>query len=137
MEIKVKFKRMSNFSEKLKLLLKRNGLTALAFAKSQNVSHTAVAKWMKGMANPTPEKTVEIASYFGLNVDILINDNLTLPNETKKNYSIRDTETVKIREDFEKLMALKNEISESLSEFSAMFDKRLSNIEKILRDKKF
>ena len=55
----------------------------------------------------------------------------------KKNYSIRDAETVKIREDFEKLMALKNEISESLSEFSAMFDKRLSNIEKILRDKKF
>ena len=67
----------------------------------------------------------------------MTNDNLTLPYETKKNYSIRDAETVKIREDFEKLMALKNEISESLSEFSAMFDKRLSNIEKILRDKKF
>ena len=56
-----------NFSEKLKLLLKRNGLTALAFAKSQNVSHTAVAKWIKGTANPTPEKILEIASYFGLN----------------------------------------------------------------------
>ncbi len=48
-----------------------------------------------------------------------------------------NVETAKIREDFEKLMALKNEISESLSEFSAMFDKRLSNIEKILKDKKF
>lgn len=48
-----------------------------------------------------------------------------------------NVETAKIREDFERLMALKNEISESLSEFAAMFDKRLSNIEKILRDKKF
>ncbi len=78
-----------------------------------------------------------ISNYFKIPVSVLTNDNLTLPNETKKNYSIRDAETVKIREDFEKLMALKNEISESLSEFSAMFDKRLSNIEKILRDKKF
>lgn len=126
-----------NFSEKLKLLLKRNGLTALAFAKSQNVSHTAVAKWIKGAANPTPEKILEIASYFGLNVDILINDNLILPNETKQASQVMNVETAKIREDFERLMALKNEISESLSEFAAMFDKRLSNIEKILRDKKF
>lgn len=78
-----------------------------------------------------------ISNYFKIPISVLTNDNLTLPNETKKNYSIRDAETVKIREDFEKLMALKNEISESLSEFSAMFDKRLSNIEKILRDKKF
>lgn len=46
-------------------------------------------------------------------------------------------ETSKIRDDFEKLMALKNEISESLSEFAAIFDKRLANIEKILKDKKF
>lgn len=126
-----------NFSKKLKLLLKRNGLTALAFAKSQNVSHTAVAKWIKGTANPTPEKILEIASYFGLNVDILINDNLPLPNETKQTSQVMNVETAKIREDFEKLMALKNEISESLSEFAAMFDKRLSNIEKILKDKKF
>lgn len=46
-------------------------------------------------------------------------------------------ETSKIRDDFEKLMALKNEISESLNEFAAIFDKRLANIEKILKDKKF
>lgn len=125
-----------DFSFKLDTLLKRNGLTALAFAKTQNISHTAVAKWLKNKSKPTPNKMLEIASFFNLDVDVLQNDNLPLPNETKQPAQVMNVETAKIRDDFEKLMALKNEISESLSEFAAMFDKRLSNIEKILKNQK-
>lgn len=47
-----------------------------------------------------------------------------------------NVETAKIRDDFEKLIQLRNEITESFSEFAAMFDKRLSNIEKILKNQK-
>lgn len=78
-----------------------------------------------------------MSKIFAITIDEISNDNLPLPNETKQASQVMNVETAKIREDFERLMALKNEISESLSEFAAMFDKRLSNIEKILRDKKF
>lgn len=47
-----------------------------------------------------------------------------------------NVETAKIRDDFEKLIQLRNEITESFSEFAAMFDKCLSNIEKILKNQK-
>ena len=128
---------MQSFSEKISQLMTENGHTQISLGKALNVSQAAVAKWRNSKSTPSPKIMLAISNYFKIPVSVLTNDNLTLPNETKKNYSIRDAETVKIREDFEKLMALKNEISESLSEFSAMFDKRLSNIEKILRDKKF
>lgn len=123
------------FADKLRLLLKRNGLTVLAFAKTQNISHTAVSKWLKGN-NPSPDKIPEIASFFGIDVNVLINDDLDLPTETKSNYSSK-VETSKIEDDFKKLLSLRSEITETFNEFSAMFDKRLSNIEKILQSKKF
>lgn len=128
---------MQSFSEKISQLMAENGHTQISLGKALNVSQAAVAKWRNAKSMPSPKIMLAISNYFKIPVSILTNDNLTLPNETKRNHSTGDVETVKIREDFERLMALKNEISESLSEFAAMFDKRLSNIEKILRDKKF
>lgn len=77
-----------------------------------------------------------MSKIFAVTIDEISDDNQPLPNETKQPAQVMNVETAKIRDDFEKLMALKNEISESLSEFVAMFDKRLSNIEKILKNQK-
>lgn len=126
-----------NFSEKLNLLLKRNGMSVLSFAKTQNISHTAVAKWLKGKAKPTPAKMLEIATFFNLDVDVLLQDQQELPKEALVKKTSKNIETVKVEDDFKKLISLRNEITETFNEFSAMFDKRLSNIEKILKDKKF
>ena len=124
------------FSEKLNLLLKRNGMSVLSFAKTQNISHTAVAKWLKNKAKPTPGKMLEIATFFNLDVDVLLHDEQELPNETLIKKTSKNIETVKIEDDFKKLISLRNEITETFNEFATMFDKRLSNIEKILKDKK-
>lgn len=113
-----------------------NGHTQISLGKALNVSQAAVAKWRNAKSTPSPKIMLAISNYFKIPVSVLTNDNLTLPHETNKNRQIGSIETAKIREDFEKLMALKDEISESLSEFSAMFDKRLSNIEEILKTKK-
>ena len=126
-----------DFSEKLNLLLKRNGLSVLSFSKTQNISHTAVAKWLKNKARPSPNKMLEIATFFDLDVDILLDDSKNLPNETTQKKTSNTIETIKIEDDFKKLISLRNEITETFNEFATMFDKRLSNIEKILKDKKF
>ena len=126
-----------DFSEKLNLLLKRNGMSVLSFSKTQNISHTAVAKWLKNKARPSPNKMLEIATFFDLDVDILLDDSKNLPNETTQKKTSNTIETIKIEDDFKKLISLRNEITETFNEFATMFDKRLSNIEKILKDKKF
>lgn len=125
------------FSEKLDLLLKRNGMSVLSFSKTQNISHTAVAKWLKNAARPSPKKMLEIATFFNLNVDVLLDDSEELPNETYTSNTYKTVETVKIEDDFKKLLSLRNEITETFNEFASLFDKRLSNIEKILKNKKF
>ncbi|MBQ6535081.1 MAG: helix-turn-helix transcriptional regulator [Opitutales bacterium] len=123
-------------SDKIRLLLARNGMTQTKLSKELNISQAAIAKWINGTSRPSPDNLLQMAKIFAITIDEMSNDNLSLPNETSKNSQIATDETLKIRDDFEKLMALKNEISESLSEFAAIFDKRLSNIEKILKNKK-
>lgn len=123
-------------SDKIRLLLARNGMTQTKLSKELNISQAAIAKWINGTSRPSPDNLLQMAKIFAITIDEMSNDNLSLPNETNKNSQIATDETLKIRDDFEKLMALKNEISESLSEFAAIFDKRLSNIEKILKNKK-
>ena len=124
-------------SDKIRLLLARNGMTQTKLSKELNISQAAIAKWINGTSRPSPDNLFQMSKVFAVTIDEISDDNLPLPNETKHPSQVINVETEKIRDDFEKLMALKNEISESLSEFAAMFDKRLTNIEKILKDKKF
>ena len=124
-------------SDKIRLLLARNGMTQTRLSKELNISQAAIAKWINGTSRPSPDNLFQMSKVFAVTIDEISDDNLPLPNEPKHSSQVINVETEKIRDDFEKLMALKNEISESLSEFAAMFDKRLTNIEKILKDKKF
>lgn len=125
-----------NFSEKLDILLTRNGMTQTRLSKELGISQAAIAKWIKGLSRPSPEKMLQMAQIFNLSIEIISDDNLSLPKETKS-YNQSNFDNSKIEDDFKKLLSLRNEITETFNEFSAMFDKRLSNIEKILKDKKF
>lgn len=124
-----------NFSEKLDILLTRNGMTQTKLSKELGISQAAIAKWIKGLSRPSPQKMLQMAQIFNLSIEIISDDNLSLPKETK-NYNQSNFDNSKIEDDFKKLLSLRNEITETFNEFSAMFDKRLSNIEKILKDKK-
>lgn len=125
-----------DFSEKLDILLTRNGMTQTKLSKELGISQAAIAKWIKGLSRPSPEKMLQMAQIFNLSIEIISDDNLSLPKETKS-YNQSNLDNSKIEDDFKKLLSLRNEITETFNEFSAMFDKRLSNIEKILKDKKF
>lgn len=123
-----------DFSEKLEILLTRNGMTQTKLSKELGISQAAIAKWIKGLSRPSPDKLLQIAKIFNVSIEVISKDNLSLPQETK-NYNHFDN--AKIEDDFKKLISLRNEITETFNEFATMFDKRLSNIEKILKDKKF
>lgn len=88
---------------------------------------------MTGKVTPSIPKIKRIAAILGVSAEYLMNDDFN-PNTQLVPLS---KPTDKVQDDFEKLIQLRNEITESFSEFAAMFDKRLANIEKILKDKKF
>ena len=113
------------------------GMTQLSLASALHITNAAVYKWIKGKALPSPQKMLEISKLFGVNVRILADDTKSLPTQDDNSMNATSFNSQKIRDDFEKLMEIKNEISDSLSEFASLFDKRLSNIEKILKNKKF
>ena len=69
------------FSEKIRDLRKKTGLSQEEFAEKLDVSRQAVSKWELGTAVPTADKLVDIADFFGVSVDFLMRDG-DLPKES-------------------------------------------------------
>ena len=60
------------FSEKLKEIRRRDGITQLQAAKLLDVSLGAVGNWESGKRTPDAEMLVRIADTFGVTVDYLL-----------------------------------------------------------------
>jgi len=60
------------FSEKLKELRRRDGITQLEMSKRLGVSLGAVGNWESGKRTPDAEMLVHIADTFGVTVDYLL-----------------------------------------------------------------
>lgn len=60
------------FSEKLKELRKKSGLTQEQLAEKLSVSRQAVAKWENNLGMPDVDNLKNIALYFGVSVDYLV-----------------------------------------------------------------
>lgn len=67
-------------SQKISELLKRYGMTNSDLGRVTGVSPNAVRGWTEG-AHPRPSKIKAIADYFGLPVDVLLNDSIVLPDQ--------------------------------------------------------
>jgi transcriptional regulator with XRE-family HTH domain len=63
--------------EQIKVLRKVRNLTQSQFAEKLDVSRQAVQKWESGISSPDITKLTEIASLFGVTVDILLDVALT------------------------------------------------------------
>ena len=75
------------FSEKLKELRRRDGITQLQAAKHLGVSLGAVGNWESGKRTPDAEMLVHIADTFGVTVDYLLgraDDAGTAPTEVER-----------------------------------------------------
>lgn len=123
---------MTKFAEKFQNLCYENGLNQTQAAEKLGVGQKTVSNWMTGKVTPSIPKIKRIATILGVSAEYLMNDDFN-PNTQLVPLS---KPTDKVQDDFEKLIQLRNEITESFSEFAAMFDKRLSNIEKILKNQK-
>ena len=60
------------FSEKLKEIRRRDGITQLQAAKQLGVSLGAVGNWESGKRTPDADMLVQIADTFGVTVDYLL-----------------------------------------------------------------
>lgn len=73
-------------SEKIIELRKANGMTQEELAAICNVSRQSISKWEADIALPETEKLLLLGKTFGVSMDILLRDELTL-NEVKEAHS--------------------------------------------------
>lgn len=66
--------------EKLIRLRKKQGLTQLELAEAVDVSRQAISKWEVGAAIPSIENLRSLSIFYGVPVDLLLNDELDFPD---------------------------------------------------------
>lgn len=66
--------------KKLIRLRKQRGLTQQELAEAVDVSRQAISKWELGTASPTVESLRSLSLFYGVPVDLLLNDELPLPD---------------------------------------------------------
>lgn len=116
-------------SEKIDILLKRNGMTQTKLSKELGISQAAIAKWINGSSRPAPDKLLQMSKLFNVSIEVISDDNQNLPSEVIKKSSVINSPNA----DFEKLLAIRNEIQKVFDSVS----NSLTEIDKILKNKKF
>lgn len=71
------------FAEKLYYLRTENGYSQETLAETLNVSRQSISKWELGTSLPETEKIIAIGELFGVSLDSLLVDSVSL--ETKEN----------------------------------------------------
>ncbi len=127
------------FDEKLKLLLKKNNVTAYKVAKDTGISQGLMGEYKNGIKTPSSKNIVKIAKYFNVPVDYLLDRGNNNPNGTEQ-VTLDSTEIAKRIKETAKIQKLNT--GEVLSECglgknalsnmqSGGFFPRLENIVKI------
>jgi len=73
-----------NLSDNLKKIRKDNNLSQEQLADKIGVSRQAVSKWESGLAYPEMDKVMQICKIFNLNIDELLNRDISEVNENKE-----------------------------------------------------
>lgn len=74
-----------SFSENLMRLRKQKELSQEEFANEINVTRQTVSKWELGISTPDMDKLVQMASFFGITVDDLVNSEEATSKVNNKN----------------------------------------------------
>ena len=72
------------FSQKLIALRRRDGLTQTALAREVGVTRQAVYLWEKGTSYPEAEALLSLRRLFGVTIDELLVDGISLPGAAAK-----------------------------------------------------
>ena len=65
---------MSTTSEKLKVLMERNGITCYKLAKGIEVSEPAVHGWLNGTYDPKLQNIKKLSKFFGVPLEYFIGE---------------------------------------------------------------
>ena len=66
-----------NLSDNLKKIRKDNNLSQEQLAEKLGVSRQSVSKWESGIAYPEMDKVLQLCKMFNLNIDELLNQNIS------------------------------------------------------------
>ena len=72
-----------SFVTTLNKLMEINKTSNIALGKHVGVSDAAVAKWRKGEASPSLDNAMSIAQFFGISLDELVGNKLSLDSECR------------------------------------------------------
>lgn len=64
--------------EKLNILRKQHKLTQMELANELEVSRQAISKWEQGTALPSTENLIRLAELYGVPLDVLVKNDLSL-----------------------------------------------------------
>lgn len=81
--------------EKLYELRKKNSLTQEEFGERMGVSRQAVSKWETGTAMPDTDKLIQIAKFYNITLDSLLNDEADTAPQKEEVKSAESTKTAK------------------------------------------
>lgn len=70
-----------NFTENLRLLREKDGMTQEQLAEQMDVSRQTISKWESGASMPELEKLVQLTELFGCTMDGLLKGNLNLDSQ--------------------------------------------------------
>lgn len=76
-----------NFAKKLTSLRQKRGLSQKELSERLGVSWQTVSKWEANQAKPDMEKIIDISDFFGISIDYLLKDDVSLP-ETVENLAV-------------------------------------------------
>lgn len=82
----------NNLSE----LRKKSGLTQQQLAKQFNYSDKTISKWELGYAIPSVDVLKDLATFYGVNIDYLVNKHETTADIEKKNIKEKDDKKILI-----------------------------------------
>lgn len=82
--------------EKLMKLRKNNAWSQEELAEKLDVTRQTISKWELGQSTPDTENLSKIATIFGISVNDLLDENTNPTNETTKNTSRNNNQTLKI-----------------------------------------
>lgn len=72
------------FTEKLRLLMRRHGLTQTSLGVHMDVSQRAVGKWLAGDSAPGPEVAKRLADFLRIPIDDFLDDTRDLPPDPEE-----------------------------------------------------
>lgn len=81
--------------EKLYELRKKNSLMQEEFGERMGVSRQAVSKWETGTAMPDTDKLIQIAKFYNITLDSLLNDEADTAPQKEEVKSAESTKTAK------------------------------------------